>query len=333
MTLDVVMYHAAHDRIADRLAALDLPMRVLPLGDDGTCRVDGAAVPLAEVAAEAVWLSLEIAQSGMFDDCMKAVARSDTVKWLQTFNAGLDHPGYRDVAAKGIRIGASNAQAVAIAEYTLAQVLDVFQPLAEQRAAQAAGEWKLLRFREINTTTWTVVGYGSIGQEVGKRAQAFGARVLGVRRAATPSPHAVRVVAMDDVRSVLGEADVVLLSCPHTSETNRLVDGDFLAACKDGVVIVNVARGGVIDDAAMLAALDSGKVATAILDVFDPEPLPQGDPYWDHPKVRVTGHCSFAGNGTLARGDDLFLANMPRYVAGEALANEVDLDVYLATLR
>ncbi len=333
MTLDVVMFHAAHERVADRLAALDLPLRVLPLRADGSCTVDGAQVPLAEVRAEAVWLSLEIPQSGLFDDCMAAITASDSVKWLQTFNAGLDHPGYREIAAKGVRIGASNAQAVAIAEYTLAHVLEVFQPLAEQRAAQAAGTWKLLRFREIAGTSWLIVGYGSIGQEVGKRAEAFGARVLGVRRTARPAPHADRVVAMGDVASVLGEADVVVLSCPHTRETDRLVDAGFLAACKAGVVLVNVARGGVIDDSALLAALDSGKVASAILDVFEPEPLPEGDPYWVHPKVRLTGHCSFAGDGTLRRGDELFLANLPLYAAGETLVNEVDLAVFLETLR
>ena len=182
MTLDVVIFHAAHERVADRLAALDLPLRVLPLRADGSCTVDGAQVPLAEVRAEAVWLSLEIPQSGLFDDCMAAITASRSVKWLQTFNAGLDHPGYREIAAKGVRIGASNAQAVAIAEYTVAHVLELFQPLAEQRAAHAAGTWKLLRFREIAGTSWLIVGYGSIGQEVGKRAEAFGARV--------PSHHA-----------------------------------------------------------------------------------------------------------------------------------------------
>ncbi len=333
MTLDVVMFHAAHERVADRLAALDLPIRVLPQHADGACAVDGRSVPLAEVGAEVVWLSIEIAQSGLFDDCMAAIAGSDTVKWLQTFNAGLDHSGYRDIAAKGIRIGASNAQAVAIAEYTFAHVLDVFQPLAEQREAHEAGEWKLLRFREVAGTTWLIIGYGSIGQEVGKRARAFGARVLGVRRSARPSPDADEVCAMAELANYLGEADVVVLSCPHTSETDRLVDADFLAACKDGAVLVNVARGGVIDDSALLAALDSGKIGTAVLDVFEPEPLPTDDPYWRHPKVRLTGHCSFAGDGTAARGDALFLANLPRYASGEALVNEVDLEIYLQTLR
>ena len=319
MTLNVAMHPAARERVADRLAALDLPLRILPLPGDGCCM------------AEAVWLTSDMG-SRSFEDCLTAIAASPTVKWVQTFNAGLDHPGYRAVAAKGIRIGASSAQAVAISEYVFAHVLDVFQGLAERRAAQAAGEWKQLPFREVAGTVWLVIGYGNIGREIGRRAGAFGARVIGVRRSASSAPHADEICPMDRLGDKLGNADVIVLCCPHSSETDRLVDAAFLARVKPGAVLVNVARGGVVEDAALLAALDSGQVGTAVLDVFDPEPLPRSSPYWKHPAVRLTGHCSFAGNGTRARADDLFIANLPRYVAGEALVNEVDLALYLETL-
>lgn len=331
MTLNIVMHPAARDRVADRLAALDLPVRVLPLLDRGCCMFDDRPGWLGRAPAEAVWLTSDIGNRD-FVDCLEAIAASRTVKWVQTFNAGLDHPGYRAIAAKGIRIGASSAQAVAISEYVFAHVLDIFQGLAERRAAQAAGEWKQLPFREIAGTVWLVVGYGNIGREIGRRAGAFGARVIGVRRSAAPAPHADEICAMDGLGARLPEADVVVLCCPHSSETDRLVDARFLARMKRGAVLVNVARGGVVDDAALLAALDSGRVGTAVLDVFEPEPLPRGSPYWAHPSVRLTGHCSFAGNGTRARADDLFIANLPRYAAGEALVNEVDLGLYLDTL-
>ena len=331
MTLNVVMHPAARDRVADRLAALDLPLCVFPLLEDGRCMADGGAKPLAEAPAEAVWLSADMA-GGPLADCLNSIAASRTIEWVQTFNAGLDHPGYRDIAVRGIRIGASSAQAVAISEYVFAHVLDLYQGLPDRRAAQAAGAWKQLPFREIAGTVWLIVGYGNIGCEIGKRAGAFGARVVGVRRSGAPAPHADEVCAMSELRDRLGDADVVVLCCPHSSETDRLVDAGFLARMKPGAVLVNVARGGVVDDAALLAALDSGRVGTAVLDVFDPEPLPRSSPYWAHPSVRLTGHCSFAGNGTHARADDLFIANLPRYAAGEALVNEVDLKVYLETL-
>ena len=331
MTLNVALHPAARDRVSDRLAGLDLPLRLLPLLEDGRCTVDGRSGPLAEAPAEAVWLTAELAGRA-FDGCLKAIAASPTVRWVQTFNAGLDHPGYRAIAARGIRIGASSAQAVAISEYVFAHVLDLYQGLAERRAAQAAVEWKPLPFREIAGTRWLIVGYGNIGQEIGKRAKAFGARVAGVRRSGAPAPHADEVCRMDELAARLGDADVVVLCCPHSSETDRLVDTGFLAAMKPGAVLVNVARGGVVDDAALLAALDSGRVGAAVLDVFEPEPLPPDSRYWSHPSVRLTGHCSFAGNGTSGRADDLFIANLPRYAAGEALVNEVDLQVYLETL-
>lgn len=331
MTLNVVMHPAARERVADRLAALDLPLCVLPLLEDGRCMADGGPRALAEAPVEAVWLTSDMAGRS-FAECLKSIAASRTVEWVQTFNAGLDHPGYRAIAAKGIRIGASSAQAVAISEYVFAQVLDVYQGLADRRAAQAAGAWKQLPFREIAGTVWLIVGYGNIGCEIGKRAGAFGARVVGVRRSGAPAPHADEVCAVSELRDRLGDADVVVLCCPHSSETDRLVDAGFLAAMKQGAVLVNVARGGVVDDAALLAALDSGRVGTAVLDVFDPEPLPRSSPYWAHPSVRLTGHCSYAGNGTAARAEDLFIANLPRYAGGEALVNEVDLKLYLDTL-
>ena len=332
MTLNVVMHPAARERVADRLAALvDLPVCVLPLLEDGRCMAEGEPKPLAEAPAEAVWLTSDMAGLS-FAECLKSIAASRTVKWVQTFNAGLDHPGYRDIAARGIRIGASSAQAVAISEYVFAHVLDLFQGLADRRAAQAAGEWKQLPFREVAGTVWLIVGYGNIGREIGRRADAFGARVVGVRRSGAPAPHAHEVCAMSELGDRLGDADAVVLCCPHSSETDRLVDAGFLAAMKQGAVLVNVARGGVVDDAALLAALDSGRVGTAVLDVFEPEPLPRSSPYWTHPSVRLTGHCSYAGNGTRGRADDLFIANLPRYAAGEALVNEVDLGLYLGTL-
>ena len=114
------------------------------VGDRAPCR-------LAEAPAEAVWLTVEMAGRA-FDSCLESIAASRTVRWVQTFNAGLDHPGYRAIAARGIRIGASSAQAVAISEYVFAHVLDIYQGLSERRAAQEAVEWKLLPFREIAGT-------------------------------------------------------------------------------------------------------------------------------------------------------------------------------------
>jgi len=331
MSVDVVLHHAAYQRVKDRLTALSLPVRPLLLQDDGLCRIGDGTAALADQAPEIVWLSLDIAQSRLFGSCMEFVSAAPSVKWLQTFNAGLDHPAYRKIAAAGIRIGASSAQAVAISEYTFAHVLNLYQPIETQRRLQAQKEWRRLPFRELSRSTWLVVGFGNIGQELAKRAKAFGARVLAIRRSPTTSPLADEIGTPSALTDFLPRADIVVLACPHTRETERMANPGFFEAMKDGAILVNVARGGLVDDEALLAALDRGKVGTAVLDVFEPEPLPASSPYWEHPKVRLTAHSSFAGEATSLRGDELFLENLPRYFAGKALRNEVDLKAFLET--
>jgi len=116
----------------------------------------------------------------------------------------------------------------------------------------------------------------------------------------------------------------VVLACSLNDQTRGLVDSAFLAAAKPGAILVNVARGGVIDDSALIAALDRGQVATAILDVFHTEPLPVDDPLWAHPGVRLTPHTSFAGDGVQGRWDALFIDNIGRFARGEPLARVVD---------
>lgn len=324
MTLDVVMHQSGYERVKERLEALALDLRPLPLQNDGTCLVDGVATPLAELKPEAVWLSLDVAQSGRFDACLAAIPKLGSVKWLQTFNAGLDHPGYRAIADAGIRIGASSAQAVAISEYTFAHVLSLYQPIDAQRALQAEREWKRLPFRELSRSTWVVVGFGNIGREVAHRAKAFGARVLAVRRTPSASPLADETGAPAALPGYLAEADVVVLSCPHTRETDRMVDRAFFAALKPGAILVNVARGGLIDDDALLAALDSGAVSTAVLDVFEPEPLSRTNPLWQVPNLLITPHVSADDlESYMPRTLDLGLDNIARLLDGRPLRNRV----------
>jgi len=133
-----------------------------------------------------------------------------------------------------------------------------------------------------------------------------------------------RVAPIADLPSLLPEADVVVLACSLNASTRDLANEAFFKAMKPGSILVNIARGGVVVDEALLAALDRKAPAVAILDVFHQEPLPATSPYWAHPQVRVTAHTSAAGSGTVPRGDKLFLSNLKRYAAGEPLLNEVD---------
>lgn len=326
--MDVILHRAAHDRVREQLADVADKVNFLCMEVGGGFTLDGAAVELSDYAPEGFWLSMDMIPDGLVPASFDLMC-AGSVKWMQTFNAGLDNPRYADVAKAGVRVTNSSAQAVAIAEYTLAQVLSVTQPIDQQRAAQAAREWKRIPFRELSRMTWLIVGYGHIGKETAKRAAAFGSRILVVRRGDTPADLAEVTAKMDALPELLPQADVIVLACPITDETRDMADEKFFAAVKPGAILVNIARGGLIVEDAILQNLDNDGLEIAILDVFEPEPLPAESPFWAHPRVRVTGHTSFNGNGTFARGDDLFVNNLRHYLAGEALDNEVDLAAFM----
>ncbi len=323
MPITLGMYEKSHEHIGPRLAALGLDLEVRTFGSDGKFTVAGKKVSPAEVDLDYLWLSSHINSDGFRDKAFGVVEACRSIGVVQTFNAGLDHPFYKALSDKGTRICNSSAQGVAIAEYVLAQVLAVLQPIEQQRALQAAKQWKQTPFRELSETRWLIVGFGPIGQEIAKRVKAFGARTAVVRRSPQPSSLADKVGIIADLGAMLGEADVVVLACSLNDETRGFANEAFFAALKSGTILVNIARGGLVDDAAMLKALDDGRVSKAILDVFHKEPLPAANPLWSHPSVRLTSHTSFFGTGVRARWDSLFLDNIGRFARGQPLVSEV----------
>ena len=173
-------------------------------------------------------------------------------------------------------------------------------------------------------THWVVIGFGAIGAGVGRIARGFGARVTGVRRSQASDAQADAIAALGDLPRLLPDADVVVLTCPLTPQTRNLADAGFLAAMKPGSVLVNIGRGGLVDEDALLAALDRGIPEHAVLDVFQTEPLPPESPFWSHPRVFVTPHNSGVTDGQAARIDAAFVENLGRYVRGEPLLHEED---------
>jgi phosphoglycerate dehydrogenase-like enzyme len=212
---------------------------------------------------------------------------------------------------------------VSIAEFVMREVMDRFQRADQWRAAAAAHRWEHHEWREVCGSTWLVVGVGAIGTAVAERARAFGCRVIGVRRHPDGSEPVDEMISPDELTSALPRVDVVVLTLPATDETRNLVNDDFLAAMRPDAVLVNVARGAIVDEPALLRALDAGRPDFAVLDVVSEEPLPGDHPLWSHPKVVVTPHSSSGGHGRFARGADLFAENLRRYRAGEPLLHEV----------
>jgi phosphoglycerate dehydrogenase-like enzyme len=168
------------------------------------------------------------------------------------------------------------------------------------------------------------VGFGAIGQAVARRVRAFEGQVIGVRRREGADPLADRMLEPHQVLAALPEADVVVLSLPLTAQTTALAGQQFFSAMKPGSVLVNVGRGGLVDEAALLLALDGDAPGHVLLDVFQTEPLPEASAFWSHPKVAVTPHAAARGSGRDARGDALFLDNLGRCLRGEPLLNEAN---------
>jgi phosphoglycerate dehydrogenase-like enzyme len=316
--MELLIYEAAFQRVGKELGEAT----TVRVQQDGRLLRNGAVVEAEALKLDAAYASPDLfrvpeAARGFF----RAVLKSPTVRWLQSGAAGLDDAAFQRVAAKGVAITANDAAAIPIAEYVFAEVLAVFQNHAARRKAQAEHRWDRLSFREIAGTTWLIIGLGAIGNAVASRAKAFEATVLGVRQNPAKGGLADEVAGIDALPRLLPRADVVVIATPLTDATTHLVDAAFLQRLKPGCVLVNIARGKVVDEAALLASLEAGRPTHAVLDVFATEPLPPESPFWAHPRVTVTAHAAARGDGFFARGDRLFLDNLARFRAGEPLRN------------
>lgn len=315
--MQVLMSDAAHDRVA---AELPKDLDLLILDAEGVIRRNGQPVEAAD--PEVYWISQDLWLSGRLPTMFRPLLAGANGRWAQTFNAGLDSPIFNSIMAKAVRLTKSSAQGPAIAEYVLARAFALIHPIAEASEAQAAHDWRRVNFREIGSTRWLMVGFGAIGREIAVRLKPFGAHLTVVRRDLTPDPLIDAIHPTGDLPALLPQADVVVLACALNDSTRGMADTAFFAALKPGALLINIGRGGLVDEAALSEGLGRNQPSMAVLDVFETEPLPTESWMWDHPRIQMTAHCSAAGDGVIKRGDQLFLENLRRYRAGEALLNE-----------
>jgi phosphoglycerate dehydrogenase-like enzyme len=318
----------AHQASAARVERALSAHELIVTDAQGQCRRGGQPIAAKDAKPDIVWLTFDVLMGSQLNLFFDVALQSGTVKWLHTQQTGLDSPRYREVVAGGIPLTNSHAQAPAIADYVMANVLAEIWPIAASRAAQAAHEWKRMSFRELGHSQWLIIGFGAIGREIAKRAKGFGARIAGINRSGKPDPLADEMGTLADLPRLLLAADVVVLATAETAATTDLVNRDFVGRMKPASILVNIGRGALIVDEALIEGLNKGTPGLAILDVFREEPLPKSHPYWDHPKVRVTGHTSSGGNGTLARADNFFLENLRRFESGQPLLSPVAADSF-----
>ena len=320
----ILAYEPSLKRIEARLPQAARGAEFVVMDAKGVLRLNGHEIAVEDASPEIGWLTVELFGAPSSRDYFIALLKAPALKWVQSAAAGFDNPAFKSLVGNGARLTTNNAQAVGMSEYVLWGVLDFLQRGPDRRAAQAQHKWARLPYREAHGTRWLIIGFGAIGQAVAERARPFGAHITGVRRQPGDHPLAEAMARPDQVKTLLPEADVVVLAVPLSPETTNLIDAGFLAAMKAGSVLVNVGRGGLIDEAALLAALDRGVPEHALLDVFQQEPLPADSRFWAHPKVSLTGHASAIGDGLAARGDALFLDNLNRYLTGQPLLNEAN---------
>jgi len=263
------------------------------------------------------------------------LAKAKSLVWVQAMSAGVDHLIANKALVENDRIVLTNMRAVhapAIADHAMAMLLTLTRGLPFYAAQQVKGHWNddapaapLPRPTALAGKTMLVVGIGGIGTEIAQRAHGFGMRVIATRRSDTPGPAYVeRVGKPEDLLKMLPEADVVAVCVPLTSETEHLFDAKAFAAMKPGSYLINIARGRIVDTEALIAALESGKLAGACLDVTDPEPLPDGHELWGMKNVVITPHVASEAELTTERRWALFKENIRRFGAGEPLLNCVD---------
>ena len=293
----------------------------LPADVTAAWYANGAEALDAIKGAEAAWLDI-FGPPGVG----AVIEAGADLKWVSTALAGLTGWPLESMAARGLTVtNGAGVNAIPVAEFAVMGILAMARNLRQLLAWQDAKVWtpQAPGVAELYESKALVIGYGAIGREIGKRLQGFGVEVTGVRR--TPSGEA-GVIGPDDWPSRLGEFDCVVIAAPGTDATRHVIGAAELAAMKPSAVIVNIARGTLIDQEALVAAVAGKTIAGAFLDVTDPEPLPGDSPLWTTPGIVVTGHASGRSQTRMAeRASALFLDNLGRYRDGGELRNLVDL--------
>jgi phosphoglycerate dehydrogenase-like enzyme len=267
------------------------------------------------------------------------IARAPRLEWIHSFSAGVDRVATPAVRERGLVV--TNARGVfsrPIAEYVVMMCLAIARRLPQLLELQRERTWQPLEGRELRELTVGIVGYGSLGRSVASLASAFGARVIALRRrpeSAAPAgseeedgfpfePRVDQVFGPDRLHELLAASDIVVLAAPLTPETEGMIDEAAVGAMKRDAWLINVARGRLVDDTALIRALRDNRIGGAALDTFRDEPLPPGSPYWELPNVILTPHTAWSSARVLDRSIDLFCDNLVRFSRGEPLRNVVD---------
>jgi D-2-hydroxyacid dehydrogenase (NADP+) len=256
------------------------------------------------------------------------LARAPNLKWIQMISAGVDRLRDTEVWRSRIMItGVSGIHAMPIGEFVLELMLMFAKGAPRCFQMKQKREWQRFLPTVLRGKTVGIVGLGHIGREVARLSKAFGMRVVATRRSVREPGRARyvdRLLPARQLPSLLKESDFVVISTPHTPETHHLIGERELDMMKPAAYIINIARGGIIDEEALIRALDEKRIAGAGLDVVEREPLPAESRLWDFPNVILSPHVAGGHEEYMARATELFCENLRRYLAGKRLRNIID---------
>lgn len=262
-------------------------------------------------------------------DLQDAWSQVDQLRWIHWCGAGVDAAMFPELVSSNVTL--TNARGIfdrAMAEYALGAILSFAKLMPDSLRLQMKHEWSYRMGEMIEGKRALVVGVGSIGRAIGRLLSAVGMDVVGVGRTARAGGDAfTRIVGIDQLDAELAGADYVVLITPLTEQTRGLFSGERFARMRASARFVNLGRGALVDERAMIDALNRGVIAGAALDVFEVEPLPADSPLWDMPNVIVSPHNSGDYIGFHAVMARAFLQNFERFVSGEELVNVVDKSV------
>ena len=310
----VATYAESHERRSARGA---------PDAED-RARVEDLEAPVLSEADRATLGRVHVALAIDLPPGITAIAPD--LAWVQAVGSGTAHLQTVGLEEAGISLmsnGGSNS--VAIAEFVMGRLLESVKQFPAIGAAHAEHRWASLYGQQLSGQTLGLVGYGAINQAVAARAHAFGMQVLVLRRSAEvpTEPYVDEVYGPDGLHEMLSRCHAVAAAVPETPETVHLMDAAAFSAIRPGAFFANVGRGTLIDEPALIAALASGQVGSAALDVTDVEPLPADDPLWEAPNLRISGHCSTSPAAMMPNLHAVFRENPGRFARDEPLANQV----------
>ncbi|MDM5357191.1 D-2-hydroxyacid dehydrogenase [Peribacillus sp. ACCC06369] len=256
------------------------------------------------------------------------IGKAANLKWIMVMSAGLELMPFKAIEERGILVtNARGIHKIPMAEYTIGMLLQYEKKLKLLMKNEREELWhRKIEVGELNGKTMLVLGAGAIGGEVARLGKAFRMTTMGVNRSGKPVDSIDRLYTLDNILEAVPEADYIVSVLPSTDETKGLLQKEHFKAMKETSVFVNIGRGDLINDEVLIEALEAGELAHAILDVFDPEPLGKGHPFWKMENVTVTPHLSSKSGEYLPRTFAIFEKNMREYLkAGKDFINVIDL--------